>query len=535
MVCTLTVDWSNTFGQMYNNKLEHIRVEGTANGCTDVYVTLYYIPPAPDQPKTLGPVKATMSSPINWICIFQWPLPATVVCGKGQFCVEAKSNGDTNKDREELHDFNCKNEIIQPPPPPKNPVTFTTGKDSECNCPPGTINDMRLVEVEAHVDYSPNKAKAYLQDSNNKILDPGPPNAISIPFDLKGSGCYKGGTTEEFYCIFTDPPNMPKYSTKHFIKPCPVQPPIDEKCTCIHSYNVEYGVCNKDMATVPVTVTATAELTADCDPNMTLTAELRCEMNSVLDGPKTGKSVQLIWGPTDYPEGSHQIFYLCITDPPKCANKENTKIDVNVPKCGKEKPPEEGPPAGQGTGGSGCGKMLWIVGILLSLGAAITAIVITGSSCGGPPPVWLLYFVVGLDIAAALAVALWYILCHTLPGCNCPTGCDWLKIGTMTTFAAFDVVSWIILCCPLVKWVAGGFFAAFLGAFVAWTVRCKPSECEIYDTLEVALVSGAVPAISYLALVPQLAACGSGILVAINGTLAVAIVALQKTRCKRSP
>lgn len=198
---------------------------------------------------------------------------------------------------------------------------------------------------------------------------------------------------------------------------------------------------------------------------------------------------------------------------------------VAVPTC------SNGSHGGNGNGGSGlCGSFTYIIAALLGLTLAVAILIGTLYCVGIPVPTVVLGIVLGLGIAVAAAIAIAYILCG-LGICPCLSSCDWLAITWMSTLIGAIVALFLAGCCPAMYWVAAGLGAAALATFGTWAFRCKPSACDVLTHLLVALASGAAVAISYLGLIPPIAACATSLVLAVVSTL-TGIVTVAVAACK---
>ncbi|MCA9946798.1 MAG: hypothetical protein KC449_25130 [Anaerolineales bacterium] len=287
-------------------------------------------------------------------------------------------------------------------------------------------------------------------------------------------------------------------------------------------------------------------------------AELRDKGNNLLD-TKTGTGPLTLTFTGSFPGGTTQTFHVTLTKPAGCPGSSQS---IAIPSCespevpsgsgswgmqppsigGIEEPkinpgpyePKQPPqkPGPVTKKSSKCGSMVWIVGVLLALAASLTALTLAWYFCvpGSVPPAWIWATVVGVGIAAGLAIATWYILCALVPDCECPTKCDWLQIGTMVALAGAAILAWLGACCP--TWlIAASFGAAYLGALAGWIAACKPTTCYVLAAHLTAIVSGAAPAIAYIIWVPQIAACGSTLVNAVVATVGAILAAATAASC----
>lgn len=179
-----------------------------------------------------------------------------------------------------------------------------------------------------------------------------------------------------------------------------------------------------------------------------------------------------------------------------------------------------------------CGSMVYIVGALMALAAAAVAVTLAVNLCvPGVTAISWWWAIVPTGLATA-SIALWYFICNIVPECDCPTSCDWTQIGVMTAFASAIIVAWLAACCPVLVWVSGGLGAAYTAALIGWITVCKPGECKAHMANLVALGSGAIPAISYIALVPLLAACGSTKVAAVAAAMLTYLTIRTAMVCK---
>jgi hypothetical protein len=432
MACVINVDWSNTKGIKIGGSLDRIHVEGSAQGCGSVEVTLTCGSVA--LPPVKVPVGATGVWSVNIV-----NLPSACQCGDGIRVEAACADGVqtcANSDANVPQDLVC---TSQPPVVATCPtIVWGTKTVGACDA-----NGNSTVTVTASV-VGPSAATAELRDPQGNMIDTG---TGSGQFPLQGSFLQPGGTTQSVTVVVTAPTG-----------------------------------CGGGV--LPVSVPACEE------PPM--------------------------------PGGSGRWRF--------------------VPGGGARKPDGNGGGAPQpdGNGGGGaCGSMVWIVGTLSALLAALLALTLAWWLCvpGTTPPAWVWGIVIGVGVANATAIAAWYLLCVLIPSCECPSTCDWLQIGTMTAVASFAILAWLSTCCPTI-WLAAGFGAAYATAAIAWAVSCKPSWCTALAAHLAAIVSGTIPAIAYIAFVPQIAACGStsvNAVIATTGGLLAAATAAVCAKAAASP
>lgn len=288
----------------------------------------------------------------------------------------------------------------------------------------------------------------------------------------------------------------------------------------------------------------------------TYSAELQDISGNIVDS-QTGPSPLTLNHSGSFPGGKPQTFNLVLLQPSGCPG--STQI-LNIPSC---EPTKTEPPAPEGKGDWGmvppkvekpkpspgsivekpkvtgpitkksnaCGTMLWAVGAAMCLAAAAVAITLAVNLCVPGVAAISWWWAIGPSILAGALIALWYVLCTFVPDCECPTECDWAQIATMTAFASAAVVGWLAGCCPLLTWISAGFLAAFGAALGAWVKACEPGTCKVLKASLVALVSGAIPSITYIALVPTLAACGSTIVAAAAATVAGVLGVAAASKC----
>jgi hypothetical protein len=175
-----------------------------------------------------------------------------------------------------------------------------------------------------------------------------------------------------------------------------------------------------------------------------------------------------------------------------------------------------------------------VVAALLVLAAGATIFTLALSSCPAlmvvPVPGWVWGIVAGLWVAAAAAIALWYVLC-AFGVCDCPTKCDWLAIGWMTALASAIVALYLLGCCVGWWWaLVIGLAVGFVGAFAAWLAECKPTPCQTLDYLLVVFATITATAITYIAAVPVIMACGLTWVQVAVATI-VAALAISVTAC----
>jgi hypothetical protein len=180
-----------------------------------------------------------------------------------------------------------------------------------------------------------------------------------------------------------------------------------------------------------------------------------------------------------------------------------------------------------GGGGGGCGAFGPLIAILMAVALGLTLLLITLQSClSVPVPGWLWGVIIGIWVAVAIAIAAWYFLCKIIPICPCPDGCDWLSFLWPALLAGAIVASYLSGCCGgFMLAIAIGLFVLASGLFALWHNKCDPSRCETLDLLALAVVTGAGTALSYLALVPAISACGLGWVAAVASTLGALLVA----------
>ena len=195
---------------------------------------------------------------------------------------------------------------------------------------------------------------------------------------------------------------------------------------------------------------------------------------------------------------------LTTVGPGGCDN-QTSSVTVDVASCG------EGDENGDGGNGGACGSLVFIVAALLVLAAGATIFTLALSVCPAlmvPVPGWVWGIVAGLWVAAAASITLWYVFC-AFGICDCPTACDWLAIGWMTSLASATVALFLAGCCVGWWWaLVIGLAVAFVGAFVAWLAECDPTLCQTLDYLLVTFATVAATAITYIAIVPVIMACG---------------------------
>jgi hypothetical protein len=179
--------------------------------------------------------------------------------------------------------------------------------------------------------------------------------------------------------------------------------------------------------------------------------------------------------------------------------------------------------------------LIFIVAALLIAAAVGTIIAIAATTC--PPiaasttvsPAVIWGIVIGLWLAAAIAIAIWLLLC-AFGICPCPKKCDWLAIGWMVSLAAALISFYLSTCCPGFFILALLLAALAAGDFAYWVYECKPSACRILDFLLVTVASVTATVIGYIALIPAIAACGS-IAATITVTTAAGLLGIAVPVC----
>jgi hypothetical protein len=200
-------------------------------------------------------------------------------------------------------------------------------------------------------------------------------------------------------------------------------------------------------------------------------------------------------------------------------------VTVDISECaGSPKPPTPS------SGSSWCGAFVYVVAALLGLTLAFAIIILALNCHGDPVSNTLWYLVIGFGSAAVAAIIAWYVLC-AVSVCPCAKKCDWLVITWIAILVGGIVAYYLSGCCPWMKYVAYGLLAVALLVCLYWWAHCKPSSCDIYAKLLVALVSGAAPALVYLHYVPAFAMCGNG---TVSGVVAAigAALGLLVAKCK---
>lgn len=294
--------------------------------------------------------------------------------------------------------------------------------------------------------------------------------------------------------------------------------------------------------------------------------------NLILDGPKQGAG-QVNLGPVTHPFPSGtQTLHVTVSSPPGCGG---SALPFNVDPCGPigacchkvagvpnaitceemteaecqaiggdykgdgskcdqvdcGKPPKKnGNGNGNGETGGLCGAFTYVVAALIGLTLSAALLIATFYCMGFPVPAIIWGIVLGIAIATAVVIALWYALC-AFGICPCPTACDWLEITWMATLAGAIVALFLSGCCPVELVVSLGLFTATAVTLGAWIQKCKPDACTVLAAFLVAVSTAAAVALSYIALLPIIAACGlTPVLVAtitLGGGLAAALAACK--------
>jgi hypothetical protein len=174
------------------------------------------------------------------------------------------------------------------------------------------------------------------------------------------------------------------------------------------------------------------------------------------------------------------------------------------------------PPCEEEGGGRSalCGSFAVIIAALLGVIIALGLLALVLSQCLGipiwPTYAWIWYTIAVLGFAVALTFLIWYLIC-AFGICDCPSRCDLLEIGWMSTLIGALVGLYLGGCCSGWMWlVVAGLFAASTAMFGVWLNSCNPSLCLILVDLLVVFTTGAGTIFSFLGLAPPVALCGRG-------------------------
>jgi hypothetical protein len=196
-----------------------------------------------------------------------------------------------------------------------------------------------------------------------------------------------------------------------------------------------------------------------------------------------------------------------------------------------------GPGGGNGSP-SWCGLFTFAIAAAAALAMGLTIVLIVAQRCGSVPvPPWLWGVLAGAWLIVGALIILAVVLCR-LNICPCLTRCDWLLIVWIPLLAGAIVAFYLASCCTLMWWVGLGLFLAALGTFGLWMRECHPTRCDILDALLLVLVSGVIPTISYVNLIPAVKACGNlwiqALIAFIGAVLAYAAVNCNTAANRRS-
>lgn len=416
-------------------------------------------------------------------------------------------------------------EVVDPPGCPATIVIFTVppcetpstdcptiGEISPLADPDPCIDGRRVVHFSAPIDPGGRSVGYHWQYADDERSDS---HEVHAPETVRGSHSYPPGT----YTVTLVPEVEgcpPRVSKPFEVRPCPppTPPPV---CPGFVSEGSAEG-CAPAGGTTTVHLSATLTLhpgVVDRNIRATILDESGHELAG---GSGDGDSPLDLSTTTTAPAGRHT--YPVRIDHPVGCSPDGIRVTVHA--CG-------GNGNGGGNGSSSCGSMVFIVGFFLAAAMATTVFTVVWATCFAtgipifpccrtPVPWWLWLVVIAAWLVAAIALGVWYLLCTLIKDCKCPTACDFLQLGVMTSLAGAAVAAYLIPCCPSVPWIAGVLGGLFVGALVTWVLSCRPSLCRILATLSLAFVSCVLVALGYLSLSP-LGGCGSELVRAIEATL----------------
>ena len=514
MTCSISVDWSNTYGIRKGGVIQNLHVEGSATDClmVDVTVTCGGVALAKQQAQVGYPPNSPAGTKGTWIAQL-FNLPSVCDCGKSIAVFAACSDTPEtchNLDHDQFKDLIC---IDVPDSVPACPGVVWGSVDDGDDC---DANGNRKVTVAATVTGA-GIAAAELRDQQNALLaSQSVPK--SPPFTLQGFKSYPGGTTQVFRVVFLSPAGCVEHMTPPYAIPsCAAgEMPggsghwghVAGDCPPV-SWHQKIGRCDAN-GNREVKVKATLGGAG------LVTAELRDSQNALLDSKNQAAPYDL-QGAETYPGGTTQEFRVVVTQPKRCGD---AKFTVDLGECGS---------GSSASSGNSCPQFVWIIGGLLALAASLTAVGALLAVCAPTSvvvPAWLWPTIGALYLVVGALIAVWFAVCNLWPSCKCPTACDWLQIGTMSAIAVAIMVFWLGSCCAT-DWLYWVFGSAYLASAIAWTAACKPSFCTWNAAHLVAIVSGALPATGYILIfLPQAALCASGVVLTAAETVAAISAAL---------
>lgn len=197
---------------------------------------------------------------------------------------------------------------------------------------------------------------------------------------------------------------------------------------------------------------------------------------------------------------------------------EVTTFSVEVPGCdGVDEPEKPEEPTDESFG---CMVLRWLI-VIFTVLASISIIIWLCVPGAGGAFGWI---AVGLGIAAAIVSILWALAC--------PKPCGWSLLLAWQVGLGIGIGAlYFAPCCPWLWWLGGGLIAAALTSLTLWIRRCRVSFCKLMVELLVVLSAVIVPALGWIAGIPQLAACVNSVVAATVSTMS-AVVAIAVAGCK---
>lgn len=327
-----------------------------------------------------------------------------------------------------------------------------------------------------------------ITDAQN-IFEIGKNNQSSGTIDFTLSRIYSPGEYKAKLKIVSQT-GCPIHTFEKFtVKPCPgnecpktaYKTTVADKCDKDgnREVNIEAKVSPQSIGKV------TAKLINTADPS------------TVLDEKKDQTGVFTLSHKKSYKGGTKQEFKVIFSNSNTCKAKAET---VNVPAC--PKPPTGEPPVTTTPEeGGGC-----IVSRIIAVIAVSTAIISFLLIICFPAAVKLLVILgIAFTAVAVLLLVLYGAFCNPKP-------CKWwLLIIGQTLIGTGLFGAWLSNCCPLMLYV--GIFATLAGILllVLWKALCKLPWCQWGKEILYVMAGIIAPIISFIALVPVLNNCLSGI------------------------
>ena len=235
MACTINVDWNKCKGFKYSGVLKEIYVQGTAQGCNVVNVTLTCGYGANEV--SLPPVNVVVGPNNVWFNTFT-NLPQACHCA-GSISILAKCEHGQNECKNEdiPVDLNCEEKIVVPP---SCPLPDWSSPNSDCD-----KSGNRKISLSVTLFAYPGIVwTADLYDPSGTILGSIVGQQGPVTLGPYWAGPYPGGSTQKFDLNIKQPPSCAGIKSHTVtLLPCG-EPPPPTGGRCITGSNVVIGECD---------------------------------------------------------------------------------------------------------------------------------------------------------------------------------------------------------------------------------------------------------------------------------------------------